>query len=488
MNDNLEYQLKNNLKLAEVSLIKPLWNFDFDTINGFIDALFLHDSVVYVSVIEDDRIIAKKVRPEFQKEDFSYFNQSNLFLTKTSEIHYKDEIIGIIQLVMSREIVKKELLLNILGIVLLTVFIIAAVSLMSIAITQRYISRPLLKLQNSAARIAHGDLDAFIDTSSPDETGRLARDLHVMRDSIKQLFGELRASHEKLEEYSHTLEQRVVERTTELAYAMHEAQEARAVAEEANRAKSLFLANMSHELRTPLNAIIGYSEMLTEEAKELGQADFLADLQRIRTAGKHLLVLINDVLDLSKIEAGKMDLYLETFALQPIIREVVTTLRPLAQRNGNTLVVHSPDHLGTMHADLTKVRQVLINLLSNACKFTEQGTITLQVSREMQNGSEWITVEVIDTGIGMNAEQIDKLFQAFSQADTSTTRKYGGTGLGLAISRRYCQMMGGDITVESAVDQGSTFTIHLPAEMTDPKAKDAINKSRTAVTSTDRGA
>jgi signal transduction histidine kinase len=285
-----------------------------------------------------------------------------------------------------------------------------------------------------------------------------------------------------LEEYSRTLEQRVVERTTELAHAMREAQEARAVAEEANRAKSLFLANMSHELRTPLNAIIGYSEMLAEEAKELGEADSLPDLQRIHTAGKHLLALINDILDLSKIEAGKMDLYLETFALQPVIHEVVTTLHPLAENNGNTLVAHSSDHLGNMHADLTKVRQVLLNVLSNACKFTERGAITLQVSREGKDGSEWITFRVTDTGIGMATEQLDKLFRAFSQADTSTTRKYGGTGLGLAITRRFCQMMGGDIIVESTVGQGSTFTIRLPVEVPDPKAQGAVARRHTSTT------
>jgi signal transduction histidine kinase len=240
---------------------------------------------------------------------------------------------------------------------------------------------------------------------------------------------------------------------------------AREAAEEADRTKSQFLATMSHELRTPLNAIIGYSEMLQEEARDRGQEDFVPDLEKIHASARHLLALINDILDLSKIEAGKMDLHLETFDLPGLVQDVAGTVLPLVQKNGNTLQVQCAADLGRMHADITRVRQCLFNLLGNACKFTQQGTITLQVERHQAAGRDWMRFRVSDTGIGMTPEQMQKLFQAFSQADSSTTRKYGGTGLGLAITQKLCRRMGGDVSVESEVGKGSTFTLTIPAEV-----------------------
>jgi signal transduction histidine kinase/CheY-like chemotaxis protein len=266
---------------------------------------------------------------------------------------------------------------------------------------------------------------------------------------------------------------------------------AKEAAETANRAKSTFLANMSHELRTPLNAIIGYSEMLQEEAEDIGYEEITPDLVKIKNAGSHLLSLINDILDLSKIEAGKMELYLESFDIAGLIDEVIMTVQPLVAKNDNRLVVASAPDLDLMYGDQVKVRQGLFNLLSNAAKFTEHGTITLTIRRERIEvpftaseqteilpgkttaaATEWLYFRVADTGIGMSEEQISKLFSEFSQADASTTRKYGGTGLGLAITKRFCRMMGGDITVESKLGQGSTFTIWLPAKGAKPRSRE----------------
>lgn len=251
----------------------------------------------------------------------------------------------------------------------------------------------------------------------------------------------------------------------QLSKAMDEAHRARVAAEAASRAKSAFLANMSHELRTPMNAIIGYSEMLLEDAQESAHEHYVPDLEKIRSAGKHLLSLINEILDLSKIEAGKMDLCLEEIDLLSLIKDVESTIKPLVDQNANTLVIEYPPSMPSMLADLTKLRQGLFNLLSNASKFTKHGRITLAVSPENMEGNAWISFRVSDTGIGMSEEQVARIFEAFTQADNSTTRKYGGTGLGLTITKKFCQMMGGDISVSSKSGVGSTFVIRLPVQL-----------------------
>lgn len=286
-----------------------------------------------------------------------------------------------------------------------------------------------------------------------------SKSIHIL--VIRDITQRVSTEHE-LSRHRERLEELIRSRTMDLARARDEALDA-------SRAKSAFLANMSHELRTPLNAVIGYSEMILEDAAEKSEFPYLDDVEKIRMSGKHLLDLINDVLDLSKIESGKMELHLETFKLTPLVDEVITGLRPLIEKNHNRLRTSHAADLGKVEADGTKVRQIIMNLVSNAAKFTENGVITLSTRRHKRFGIDWITIEVTDSGIGMSPEQISQLFIEFNQGDTSTTRKYGGTGLGLAISRRFCEMMGGEIRVASQLGQGSTFTVEIPAKVIGPK-------------------
>jgi signal transduction histidine kinase/CheY-like chemotaxis protein len=346
--------------------------------------------------------------------------------------------------------------------------------LVASTLVARRVAGPLKELSAAAADLEAGRHET--EKLRPllrrgDEVGDLGRAFTRMADEIRQREASLAA-------WNANLEKTVADRTSELKNAVEEAEEARAQAQEANKTKSAFLANMSHELRTPMNAIIGYSEMLIEEAEDTGEKWMEPDLKKILSSAKHLLQLINDILDLSKIEAGRMTVFLESVDIAQAARDVSATIEPLVGKNANTFELQCPADIGTMRTDLTKLRQTLFNLLSNASKFTEKGRITLKIARRADH---MVSFSVTDTGIGMTPEQTGKLFGEFVQADASTTRKYGGTGLGLAISRKFCRMLGGDITVESAPGQGSTFTALLPAEAKEPAPEPAVATPAPAV-------
>ena len=402
-----------------------------------------------------------------------------------------EQVVGLVEALVlqeSRNLVKRATLGRVLPILIGGTIVAAG---LSVLITHFLFSRPLSRLRRGTLNLASGQFGYQIDMKSSDELGELAATFNRMSIQIERLHLERirseRAQRERevtrLQETERLLEAKVAQRTSELAHkneelsrSQEELAKARDEALRANQAKSGFLAKMSHELRTPLNAILGYTDLLQEEAGDANQPDLIPDIQKINLAGKQLLALVNDILDLSKIEAGRMELYLETFDIASIIHDAAETVEPLAQKNGNVLEIQAADELGAMLADAAKVRQALLNLLANANKFTHNGTIAITAARELaanghdsQEQTEWIVFNVADTGIGMTPEQMARLFEEFSQAGASTTRQYGGTGLGLAISKRLCQMMGGDITVASELGKGSTFTIRLPAEVKDDK-------------------
>lgn len=303
-----------------------------------------------------------------------------------------------------------------------------------------------------------GVMVLFVDDDydiRPGEQSFLARVADVLSVGISK-----RMAENALQQLNADLEKRVALRTAELHIAKNDA-------EQASQAKSEFLAKMSHELRTPLNAIIGITEMLEEEAQDDGHDENLESLSRVRRAGEHLLSLINEILDLSKIEAGKMEFNHAPFDIRALLELVLKTSEPLARKGGNRLEVICPDDIGEMTADMIRVQQVLLNLLSNACKFTNDGLITLKLSRFHRMGREWVEFVVDDTGIGLKAEQIDRLFEDFAQADETTARTFGGTGLGLSICKKICSLMDGEISVESVFGEGATFRVRLPANCSD---------------------
>jgi len=625
INAELEKRLDNALKLSYISLPAPLWNLDNDVVDDFIEALFLDESIVFAEVVWGNQVISKRVREKFQQKEAGYFRLSSQFIDKISNILYEGNKVGTIRLAMSRESVKKELIVTILRIITLTILLIVAIAITSLIITKKYISRPLLKLQESASLIAHGDLDTFIDKSSSNEIGLLAQHLDDMRESIKQLFLELSESKEKIEEYSRTLEQKVEARTQELArsveelkalgeisqvvsstldletvltsivrhavqlsktdagtiyefeeaeqmfrprinygvstefiealcesklrmgdktvigqaavkrtlkqipdllhvpdyplscvqqegfrallavpllredriigglvvrskkagefpapvvdllqtfaaqsvLAIHNAQLFREIEDKGreieitSKHKSEFLANMSHELRTPLNAILGYTELILDNIYGDVPEKIREVLERLAKNGHHLLGLINDVLDISKIEAGQLTLSLNDYSMEDLVQTLFTSVEALATEKKLELKLMVPTDLTTAKGDEQRIAQVLLNLIGNAIKFTEEGEIRVEVVVS----NESFLVSVSDTGLGLSAADQKKIFEEFQQADGSSTREKGGTGLGLSIAKRIVEMHGGRIWVESILGKGSIFWFTLPVRV-----------------------
>jgi signal transduction histidine kinase/CheY-like chemotaxis protein len=438
------------------------------------------DSIVAAAVFTpDERILESYIRAADKGKEFIPRPSRFMANFSTDEtvifrpLGHQDAPIGTFYLKAKASPEQRARLLKPVPAMILLFLVSVAASVIISRFLQRGISEPIVKLAEVAHRVARdGDYSTRAKIKGGGETAVLVQafnsmlstiqqrdaDLLVAKDAAVQARERLAEINAMLEESNRTLERKVMERTVDL-------QKATSAAREASQAKSAFLAKMSHELRTPMNAIIGYSEILVEDATDRGDESAVSDLRKILGAARHLLGLINDVLDLSKIEAGKMDLYLENFDVCRLVQEVISTAQPLIDRNGNRVIVECPADFGAMHADATKLRQILLNLLSNASKFTDHGEIQLQVTREQRAEGESIILRVRDSGIGMTPEQLGKLFQAFSQADQSTSAKYGGTGLGLAISRQFALLMGGDITVESALGKGSTFSVRIPARV-----------------------
>ncbi|MCK5517374.1 MAG: GAF domain-containing protein [Desulfobulbaceae bacterium] len=622
INKNLEQKIMRALQLSKISLPTPLWNLDNHIVDDFIEALFLDESMVFAEVIWGDQVISKRVREDYTHVEFSSLRESSLFISMFSDILYEGNKVGTVRLVMSREMVKKELINTILQTVCLMVLIIIAVTITSLIITKKYITSPLLKLKESSSLIAKGNLDTFIDKSGNDEIGVLAQQFDKMRESVKSLFLEVSEKKLEIEKYSRTLEQKVDQRTRELAQSVEElqalgevsrvvsstldlnmvltniihhavqlsdtkggiifefeeseqvfvpkinyglsdtitkkikrsilrlgdktaigqagqlkvpvqisdladelehplpyiredgfsallavplmrqdrligglvvmrkyvgnfsdrtvdllqtfaAQSALAIynaqlfkqieekssqLELADKHKSEFLANMSHELRTPLNAILGYTELIIDKIYGDVPEKIEKTLVRLEKNGRHLLNLINDVLDISKIEAGRLTLSLDDYSLGELVSTVLVSVEGLAAEKGLKLSAIVDKDLPIGRADQQRIAQILVNLLGNAIKFTDEGEVVVEVGT--RNG--FFLISILDTGLGLSVEDKQIIFKEFCQVDGSSTRERGGTGLGLSIAKKIVEMHGGSIWVESRPEGGAIFSFSIP--------------------------
>lgn len=365
-----------------------------------------------------------------------------------------DKVLGSVLVALSREPTIQRQHDLIQNSIVMTLSILLVTGLFASYIG-RQVSDPIIRLTQVVGEMEHGNLSARVTPEKGGELETLGKGFNLMGDALKDSQQQLQ---DKIEDATRQLRQAL----SELEIKNKELEKQRSQALDANKAKSQFLANMSHELRTPLNAIIGYSEMLRDDAVDKIYEDLVPDLGKIHGAGNHLLSLINDVLDLSKIEAGKMELYMEYFDVCPVLQDVIATATPLLIKNSNQLTLDCPASVGSLYTDITKLRQSLLNLISNASKFTSNGSIDVKVSRHNKPDGDWVSFRITDSGIGMTEEQLGQLFKPFTQADASTTRRFGGTGLGLTITKHFIEMMGGEIDVVSKADHGTVFTMQVP--------------------------
>lgn len=426
-------------KMQASTLAGPIWDMNKNQADLLLHSLQSDEAFLNAKIYDTDGKLFSEIndRESIEQKDTLTFS-SKIPRENEGEI----EILGELEIILSKKILYKRLMENFLSDIYLFVILLGATLSTLYFVLNRLIIKPLTAMYTTIIKMKANDYGIKLPVYGDNEFGILA-----------QAFNR-RA--EKLDEYY----EKIQERKEQLEAANENLKQARQEAIKANKSKSQFLANMSHELRTPLNAIIGYSEILIDEAPELEGPDFVPELLKILSSGKHLLEIINDILDISKIEAGKMELHIEDFKIQPLINEISHLVVPLVEKNSNVFKARIENRVKNMNSDSTKIRQNLLNLISNATKFTERGRVNLEVKKE----GDYILFQVKDTGIGMTPDQLSKIFKSFTQADSSTTKKYGGTGLGLTITKEFCRMLGGEIWVESEIGRGTSFFMKLPVQ------------------------